>query len=201
MNSKNYVNRRAPMPKTCVPPRRSFRDRQQVKRINFAFVLIACFGVSGLAFATSPAIPENIVCGSPHVFIAKVLAVKSVDCRLKHPRGGCSPVDHAELSVHIDRILRTSPLPPWASDRPLRAGVSTQVTIGLYSYSLNKYPALMVEDEKAITDDIASALLQDKTFVFTAWGPTPGPIWYGGTATDLSTVGWFEETLKACADR
>lgn len=156
---------------------------EKMKHLTNALVLIGCGSLSGLASALSPAIPENIVCATPQIFVGKILSANSTDCRLNHPHGGCSPTDKVEVVVHVERIVRSSPVPTWASGYVLKEGENTEVSIWMYSSGHNKYPPFLEEQEKVITNEIAANLLKGKTFVFSVAGPGSGPVVYSGTAT------------------
>lgn len=172
-----------------------------MKHLTNALVLVGCGSLSGLASALSPAIPENIVCATPQIFVGKILSANSMDCRLNYPHGKCSPTDKVEVLVQIERIVFSTPSPAWAADYVLKEGKTTTVHIWMHSFSHNKYPALLEQDERVITNEIATSLLGGKDFVFSTGGPNPGPVHYSGAATQPSTLPWIEETLKSCRSR
>ncbi|WP_348064134.1 hypothetical protein [Polaromonas sp.] len=151
--------------------------------------------VTAPALALSPAIPENMVCAAPQIFVGEILATRSMDCRLKYPEGSCSPTDKVEVVVRVDRIVLSSPGPAWASKFALKEGQNADVAIWMHRRGYNKYPALLETHEKPITDEVAANLLKGKRFVFSTGGPDSV---LSGIATLPTTLPWIEETLKSC---
>ena len=145
--------------------------------------------------ALSPAIPENIVCATPQIFVGEILETRSMDCRLKYPGGSCFPTDKVQVVVRVDRIVLSSPGAAWASKFALKEGQNADVAIGVHSPGYNKYPALLETREKPITDEVAANLLKGKPFVFSTTGPESVLF---GIATLPTTLPWIEETLKSC---
>ncbi len=171
-----------------------------MKHITHALVLIGCGGLSGLANALSAATPEGVVCSVQQIFVGKVLSAKSMDCRLTSAQGRCSPDDRVSVSVQVERIVLSSPVPAWASESAPAEGKNITVGLSMYSSGHNTSPPLLKEYEKIITNEVADDLLKDKTFVFSTWEPGAGRV-YPGIATQPDSLPWIEETLKRCRSK
>jgi hypothetical protein len=153
--------------------------------------------------AVTPAIPDNIICGSGNIFTGKVLAVESRDCKLQSP-GWCSPRDALVVDVLIDRVLKTVPLPAYLGGKfPVETGGTLKMYVFAFTSGANRYPALLREEEVPVpmTDKWLNERLAGKAFLFAAggrpWGLSDGPTLLIGNALPVAAVPWVDGVLSS----
>jgi hypothetical protein len=143
-------------------------------------------GFAHAANATAPASPEMVVCAYEQAFSGKVLQATSRDCRLRWS-GPCAPEDQIELSVEIDDVLRSTPLPSFVDLMQIKPpAVATRsvvaVVISGFSPGANLYPPIVSTDEAPvpISDDWVASRLVGRRFIFLTGGIQPSNSVSGG---------------------
>lgn len=155
------------------------------------------------AHAVAPAMPENVICGSGHLFTGKIVFVESRDCKLRSP-GWCSPRDAMVVHVLIDRVLATVPLPAYLDARfSVEAGQTLPMYVFAFPLGANRYPALLREGEVPVpmTNEWLKDRLVARTLMFMAGrqpsGLPDGPTLLIGSTLPIESLSWVQEVLRS----
>jgi hypothetical protein len=165
-----------------------------------------------LAFANSPAIPEDIICRTGNIFIAKILSVKSYDCHLGAKATDspylCSPRDRMLVQVDVDKILRLAKSTSTLDSRFIPKEKSQfEMYINAFGAGANRYqPLLLGENAPApMTDGWLNHNLAGRSFVFGAGtepsgppGLDKGPALLAGYTLPTESLSWVKNTILSC---
>lgn len=182
-------------------------DRELVSKMRISIVFRISLMTVVLAWcaqavhAVAPAIPQDVICASGHLFTGKVLSIESRDCKLRS-LGSCSPRDAMVVHVRIDRVLTTVPLPTYLETRfSVEAGQTLPMYVFAFGIGTNRYPPLLREEEVPVpmTDEWLKDRLVGQLLTFSARSEPMGlpgsPLLLGGSTLPIESVPWVEEVL------
>jgi hypothetical protein len=153
------------------------------------------------AHADAPALAQNVVCESGHVLVGEVVAVESLDCKLRS-ENWCAPRGLMVVQVRIERVLKTVALPEYLQSRfAVHAGETLPMYVSGFSSGANRYPPLLREEDApgAMTTEWLKGKLVGERLVFMAGsqpsGIADGPTLLIGGTLPIAAVPWAEEVL------